>query len=91
MIQSFPKKIVTCLAIGSILIPITNSGSTSVISAEKAVVSLSNTYYSEVIAPILKPVWSAQLAILKKTESPDRTLQHSRKTGRSLRCSAMKN
>ncbi|MEK3767886.1 PQQ-binding-like beta-propeller repeat protein [Paenibacillus sp. FSL R5-0887] len=66
MIQSLPKKIVTCLAIGSILIPITNSGSISVISAEKAIVSLSNTYYSEVTAPILKPVWSAQLAILKK-------------------------
>ncbi|WP_340009050.1 PQQ-binding-like beta-propeller repeat protein [Paenibacillus sp. FSL K6-0276] len=66
MIQSLQKRMIKVIAVASIALPLTSSASMSVIFAEKAVISTSNPYYNEVKAPLLVPVWSSPLAILKE-------------------------
>ncbi|KAA1191491.1 PQQ-binding-like beta-propeller repeat protein [Paenibacillus sp. B2(2019)] len=66
MIQSLHKTMIKVLAVTCIASPIAYNGSLSDISAEQAVISTSNPYYNEVKAPILVPVWSSPLAILKE-------------------------
>lgn len=66
MIQSLHKTMIKVLAVASIASPLAYNGTLSVISAEQAVISTSNPYYNEVKAPILAPVWSAPLVILKE-------------------------
>lgn len=66
MIQSLHKTMIKVLAVTCIASPIAYNGSLSDISAEQAVISTSNPYYNEVKAPILVPVWTSPLAILKE-------------------------
>lgn len=66
MIQSSYKKVIIVLAVANITLPLINPGSISVISAEKAIISTSHSYYNKVEAKVLTPVWSAPLAILKE-------------------------
>lgn len=65
MRHSLRKKITAVAVATFILVLLVKSGSLSVVSAEKALVSTGSPYYSKVEAPVIKPVWSTPIVILK--------------------------
>jgi hypothetical protein len=58
---SILQKITAILTTAAILLPLTGGGAASVAFAEKAKLSTGYSYYSKVVAPILKPVCLLQL------------------------------
>lgn len=65
MRHSISKKITAVAVVTFILTPMIFTSPISVVSAEKVLVSTSNPYYNQIVAPTLKPVWSTPIAILK--------------------------